>query len=128
MDAAVFGDIAREATAILAPFLARTPGPLEAVDAEAGVTLVSRLWSLLAGHPRVARVAEAPTERYFRERLSAEITRVLVADTDLAAEVAELLARAEAAGVPIAGHSLVRRIRAGARLPAGPMVAQRESR
>jgi hypothetical protein len=128
MDAAVFGDIARESTAVLAPFLARVPGPLEAVGAEAGVTIVSRLWSLLSGYQRVARVAEDPGERWFRERLSAEITRVLVADTDLAAEVADLLARAEAAGVPVAGRSLVGRIRAGARMPTARVGAQRESR
>jgi hypothetical protein len=74
---------------------------------------VRRLWTLLSGFPKVSRAAEETGDRYFADDLQREIGRLLEANTELADQVVSLLADAEAAGAPVAGHALAERARAG---------------
>jgi hypothetical protein len=109
--------VASGASAVLAPFLTGLAGgagaELEAVGGEAGASVVRRLWGLLSRFPKVLRVAEGPGDEYFDEDLTREIGRVLGDDERLLAQVADLLAQAQAAGAPVDGHALVERVRAG---------------
>jgi hypothetical protein len=110
-------EVAGGAATVLAPFLAGLAGgassALEAAGGEAGAGVVRRLWSVLRPFPKVRRVGEEPADRHFDEDLAREIARVLEEDEGLLAQVAELLAEAQAAGAPVEGHALVERVRAG---------------
>jgi hypothetical protein len=113
MDAALVNDVASSAAWALAPLLSGAAGELEAVGGEVGASAVHQLWDLVKGYRRVERVAQDYTDRYFREDLETELRRLLRDNAHLVAHVADLLAAAEPAGMPVSGHALVQRVRAG---------------